>query len=107
MRQDKYILDENGKPVEEPDILKWCRWYQDSNEKRIVRRTRIGDVLVSTVFLGLDHGYSPEQPPILWETMIFGGEHDMWMNRYASVEEAIVDHEYACSLVRGEVKEED
>lgn len=28
---------------------------------------------ISTVFLGIDHNYSNAGPPVLWETMIFGG----------------------------------
>jgi hypothetical protein len=38
----------------------------------VVLRTRILDVVeVSTVFLGLDHGFSGDGPPILFETMAF------------------------------------
>lgn len=40
----------------------------------------IGDIYVSTVFLGLDHSFGSfgECKPVLFETMIFGGEHDQY-----------------------------
>jgi len=32
---------------------------------------------------GLDHNFLREGPPILFETMIFGGRHDEFLNRCA------------------------
>ena len=71
MRLDrKYILNENGNPVVEPDLMKWGQWLQN-NKERIVKQENIGPYFVSTVFLGLDHNWS-NGPPILWETLVFG-----------------------------------
>lgn len=50
-----YILDEHGVPVVEPDILKWARWFEE--HKRHVAETFVGDVRISTVFLGIDHKF--------------------------------------------------
>lgn len=69
MRQ--YILNKRGEPVPCADDLLWGTFMQ-SNE-RIVGKDRLCKVQVSTVFLGLDHSYMGTGPPILWETMIFGG----------------------------------
>lgn len=49
---------------------------------------------VSTVFLSLDHNWG-DGPPILFETMIFGGEHDGYQERYRTWEEAEEGHEIA------------
>jgi hypothetical protein len=46
-----YILDENGEP-KEADYLEWTKWIA-SDIRRLL--ARIGDVKISTVFLGLDH----------------------------------------------------
>jgi hypothetical protein len=73
----------------------------ESNGSRIVAVDTIGDARVSTVFLGLDHNYSFEGPPVLWETMIFGGEHDSYQTRYTSKDDAVKGHEEALRLVRG------
>jgi len=57
-----------------------------SSTDRIVAKTDIdGEVEVSTVFLGLDHAVW-DGPPMLFETMIFGGPHDnsQWRTRCAS-----------------------
>lgn len=71
---DKYILDETGNsPVPEPDLLKWSRWFEMSNMARKVGATSVGDSDVSTVFLGVDHGFGETLAPVLWETMVFGG----------------------------------
>lgn len=53
------------------------------------------DVNVSTVFLRLDHNFFGEGPPILFETMIFGGPLDGYQLRYATWEEAEEGHEKA------------
>jgi hypothetical protein len=60
-----------------------------------------GGVNVSTVFLAIDHSFNGGTP-VLFETMIFGGEHDGYQERYTSFEEAVKGHEVAVKLVRGE-----
>lgn len=99
MSTDRYVLDEAGNPVEEPDLMRWGLWM----EKRGVRSvalTPFDGGGVSTVFLGLDHSFG-EGPPVLWETMIFGGEHDGYQNRYTSRAEALIGHTKACVLALG------
>lgn len=39
--------------------------------ERIVKQERIQDLWISTVFLGLDHNYSMEGPPVLFESLVF------------------------------------
>ncbi len=62
---------------------------------------QLGDVRVSTLFLSLDHSHVPGGVPILWETMIFGGEHHEYQERYSSYEEAVLGHQRAVGLVTG------
>jgi hypothetical protein len=68
-----------------------------------VRKTKIGPNLwlVSTVFLGLDHGHGGG-PPVLWETMIFahGQEFDQDQDRYTSHEDAVRGHHETVNRVR-------
>lgn len=56
-----------------------------------------GSISVSTVFLGIDHGYNGQV--LLFETMIFGGEHDGYQERYTTWEEAVSGHKIACDMV--------
>jgi len=66
----RYILDADGNPVPEPDLMTWGAWMEAGG--RNVAYTEIGGrYLVSTVFRGLDHNYSGKGPPVLWETMTF------------------------------------
>jgi hypothetical protein len=52
------------------------------------------------VFLGLDHQYGFNGPPVLFETMIFGGKHDDYQDRYLTWDEAEAGHERAVKMVR-------
>lgn len=97
-----YIL-KDGKPVMEPDILKWAKWLESSDEERVLRKDKLdGDVEVSTVFLGFDRSFG-DGPPVLWETNIFGGPHDKFRERYTSEAEAIAGHMRAIALARTQV----
>lgn len=80
----KYILDANWRPVPERDLFKWAEWFESAN--RTVARNTIGDAVISTVFLGLDHCYSGGAP-ILWETMVFGGKLDQEQDRCSGTRE--------------------
>jgi hypothetical protein len=84
MSTDKYILDDNGNPQPEPDLMKWAMWFETANRR--VAETVIGKTRVSTVFLGLDHSFSSPSP-VLWETMVFGGTLDQEQNRCSGSKE--------------------
>lgn len=47
---------------------------------------------ISTVFLGLDHSFSEDAEPLLFETLIFDGEFDGEMERYSTWDEAVEGH---------------
>lgn len=81
-----YILDASGKPVPEPDLDKWATWCEMFEHRRVANEN-IGGVCISTVFLGLDHNHSRQGPPILWETMAFGGHLDQAQMRCAGSRE--------------------
>ena len=62
---------------------------------RAVAKTYLarGRVLVSTVFLGLDHSLSPTGSPILFETMVFNGPGaHLDRERYGTEREARLGH---------------
>jgi len=75
-------------------------WYETAN--RTVQLDQIGDAKVSTVFLGLDHGFSRATDPVLWETMIFGGPHDGYQDRCSTFAEAVEMHRKAVRVANGE-----
>ncbi len=102
-----YILDTDGKTAIPVGVLTWGKWFEKAN--RTVRKDTIGDVDISTVFLGLDHNFMCDgipHPPVLWETMIFGGEYDQYQERYSSYEDAVEGHERAMAIVLGSSSKE-
>ena len=94
----QYILDENGQPVPCHDLMEWGRFMEQKGVRQVAI-DMIGDADVSTVFLGLDHAFGGG-PPVLWETMIFGGKHDGYQERYTSRNRAIVGHQKALEMVK-------
>ena len=95
-----YILNEKGEPVPCDDVREWGRFMAE-RPGRIVEHTMVGTVKVSTVFLGLDHNFCGG-PPLLWETMIFGGVLDQEMDRYFSLDSAQLGHAQTVARVKEE-----
>jgi len=102
---DKYILDENGNPVVEGDLFKWASWYQNFGAHRRVARTVLRKFWVSTVFLALDHSFTPGAIPILYETMVSHKNkntpmNELWVRRYATAEGAKEGHEKGVAFAK-------
>lgn len=82
---------------------KWAESFGEPEAKRVARTT-VGEVNVSTVWLGLDHSFGGG-PPLIFETMIFGGRHSEEQWRYSTEEEALTGHRAAVDLVRSDRSE--
>ncbi len=87
---NKYILNAEGQPEQCHDLLAWAHWFEKAD--RHVAHDTVGDVKVSTVFMGLDHSFGMQGGPILYETMVFGGPLDGGQDRYSTRAEAEVGH---------------
>ena len=91
-----YILD-GREPKRCDNLLQWARWMEDHD--RVVARTKIDEILVSTVFLGLDHNFDGGTP-ILFETMVFGGPLNEHMVRYTGWKQALAGHQRVLEQVQ-------
>lgn len=99
-----YVL--RGKlAVPTDNIEEWGRAFMD---RKPVAAETIGEYIISTVFLGIDHSFG-DGDPLLFETMVFGGEtgeDEIWMERCATWDEALDMHErgvaYVIDLINGE-----
>jgi hypothetical protein len=119
-----YTLDDNGVPVECRNELEWANWFGTAN--RTVARTQVTPwIEVSTVFLGLDHRWYGDGPPILYETMVFvdTGKQRRYFGRgplrpvyddtlehqrrYATRAEALREHAKIVRQIRARVSEID
>ena len=69
-----YTLDSAGRPVLCRSVRLWARWMENLDNAKVRQDhvcTPSGDVLVSTIFMGLDHNKG-EGAPVLWETKVIG-----------------------------------
>lgn len=92
-----YILDGHI-PVPTDNITEWGEWF-NGTDRHVATTTLESGVFVSTVFLGVDHSWVENGPPILFETMVFDPRKprlDQWLEdytrRYATWEEAEAGH---------------
>ena len=98
-----YLLGKNKETIplstSTPESARlWSAMFESSD--RIVAKTKAWfDVEVSTVFLGLDHAFG-SGPPMLFETMVFGGKYSDEQWRYSTWDEALEGHWKAVAMVR-------
>jgi hypothetical protein len=91
-----YVLH-GREPIAAINSLAWAQWFETAD--RVVASTTIGAARVSTVFLGIDHRFG-KGPPLLFETMVFGGAMDGEANRSSTWAEAEEHHAAMCARVR-------
>ena len=88
--------DRQGNPI---TMATWAETAEDISRKRVAEAT-VGRLWVSTVWLGLDHGFG-DGPPLIFETMIFAvdGEDVNWTveycERYSTEAATLAGHERA------------
>ena len=87
-----YVLE--GHEPRKVNALEYALWRERHPDAWRVGGDRLDDgTSVSTVFLGLDHGWA-DGGPLLFETMVFG-RTDRWDGfcwRYATWDEAAAGH---------------
>jgi hypothetical protein len=83
----------------EGDIISKAMRFEQM-ERRVASTKVLGLCLVSTVFLGLDHGWNPRGPAVLFETMAFWrGEGGYEQERCSTWQEAEAQHARMCTEV--------
>jgi hypothetical protein len=84
--------DHSIRPV--GSMEEWCQWYEKAHCS--IDWAGNAELYVSTIFLGLNRNWFGEGPPILFETMVFGGEYNELTFRYSTYDEAIAGHKDVC-----------
>lgn len=102
--------DMDGQPM---DQGKWIQKFEDS-DGRVVAQEHVGEFWVSTVWLGLDHSFSGNGPPLIFETMVFPAKDDevtnwgeLFGDRYSTKDAALQGHERVAEALRRGTKPED
>lgn len=92
---EAYFLDVYDREGRRLSLEDFYQLFEDPGYK-VVRKSEVGwrrNVSVSTVWLGLNHAFTPDHPPLIFESMVFGGRHDGDTDRYSTEAEAIAGHE--------------
>ena len=99
MRLEHYVETDDGQLVE-VDLLTWAKWFADIRNRRVAL-DRVGRHEVSTVMLGIAHGFVDGRP-LIYETMtnLDGEWLSGYTNRYASRAEALEGHQEILERVR-------
>jgi hypothetical protein len=86
-----YMLDADHNIISTDDIRVWGDCFGDIGNRRVAE-TEIGNVIISTVCLGLDHNWSGIGPPLLFETMVFVKDNGHETYRCSTWAEAEAQH---------------
>ena len=89
-------FDRDGSPM---TLIEWATKFESQSARRVAE-DYIGDVHISTVWLGLDHAFFGGAP-LIFETMIVGGPHDQFQDRYSTEAQALEGHANALKLAGG------
>ncbi len=90
----------DGSPIGTMEYLRLMSSRRsDENDSWWRRKTNVGEAEVSTVWLGINHNWG-DGPPLIWETMIFGGEYNEYQWRWASQADALTGHEHIVAMLR-------
>jgi hypothetical protein len=97
----QFYFDRQGEPI---DMDRWGVLHEDPDYKRVALDVypSLEDVTadplspepvatVSTVWLGINHAFGGG-PPVIFETMIFGGDYDQECMRYSTEADAVDGH---------------
>lgn len=98
--------DREGHPI---DLDQWADLFGNDDYRRVAE-DRIAGMWVSTVWLGIDHNFRPDDPPLIFETMVFDhSEHgerlvELDCGRYPSEAAAVAGHTEVVADLRAMVE---
>lgn len=98
----KHFILEKHRVVPTEDVHEWIAWLMaaELDDRCRVAKTELfgGDVEVSTVFIGRNLGLN--RLPLLFETMVFGGELDGHTRKYSCWQDAEEGHRETVEKVK-------
>lgn len=74
----------------------------DQDYRRVAQHF-FGQFHVSTIWLGLDHSFCSDGPPLIFETMVFGDGGPLEQERYSSEADAVRGHHEYVKLYRKKI----
>jgi hypothetical protein len=101
-----YVLNEAGEAVPTGSLYEWSKWFETNRDGRMVSKTTVGEAEVSTVFLGMNHQWG-SGPPLIFETMIFGGKWESHCWRWSTRAQSVAAHDQIVAVLRDGKSPED
>ena len=99
---NRYYILKDKKVIPVNDVLEWAKMFEKKDRR--VAEDNIGEVRISTVFLGLNHRFGKGKP-LIFETMVFGNcIFDNYQERYSTYEEAEKGHKFMVKRVKEKIK---
>ena len=106
MIKDYYFKLVDKKPVPIDSYIEDLLISMNDDEMRRVAFDDIGPFSISTVFLFMNHNFTGNGKPVLFETMVFQNGSEVYeedfelMDRYCTWDEATKGHKKICNDVR-------
>lgn len=88
------LIGKKAVPCE--DVMEWSSFLKND---RTLAKTKLGDILISTVFLGINHSFG-NGPPLLFETMVFDAAEEEICERYSTWDQAETGHRAIVEKIR-------
>ena len=81
--------DFHAKPI---TYEEWSQLFSNTDARRVgMNWVGSSQYWISTVWLGTDHGFGQGRP-LIYETMVFHGDDDIYIDRYSTWDEAEAGH---------------
>ncbi len=90
------FFDFDGNPIDHDE---WIRLFFTTHDRHVAHDS-VGEYGVSTVWMGIDYSFGQGEAPLIYETMIFGGDLHGWQERTPNRNAALACHDQALALVR-------
>ncbi len=104
--QKLWMLDKERRPVPIDNLFIWARWAAKVGYPVRVGLTETDHHAVSTVFLGVNHRFFDDGPPLLFETMVWRDGEIAGQQRYASWDDAEAGHNAMVRRVQSHEEEQ-
>jgi hypothetical protein len=98
-----YYYDRAGAPISRER----CKQMMGADEYRRIGLTELDRAVVATSWMGSNWRPGGGDPPLIFETLVYGGPLDLLGDRYATECEAIAGHDQWVAKVRAAIARED
>jgi hypothetical protein len=94
---DDFYFDRDGKPISQRE---WALHFGDLAYKHVAITAIGDDIEISTVWIGINHRFFFDGgPPLIFETLVFGGPMDGYCWRWHNEDAARLGHEQVVERV--------